>query len=213
MVFGTFIIKTWSHVLWNGMSFQQIQTLLVKKNPINLHKGKLKWNKYWFLSKTDWHFDIEISSGRRSRVSRRQIVEATWIFDSDDNDSSESSNGNGNDNDEPEIKPELIDTEKPAITFDPHCDNFSTNNTNEQQQPLVPVLFGNLNNFCRSVDGTDSKDNLDSYMSTRTDDTETNTYTFADSDHFDSVSVASTAYDDSRFYLFISFSFKWYMIF
>jgi hypothetical protein len=158
-------------------------------------------------------------SGRRSRVSRRQIVEATWVFDSEDNDS-----GSNNDNEstgkevelkdfdtEPEIKPVLVKEDERHDTVAKNClpidikldhNNTPSNCGNLPTSPnnMTPshALFGNGNNFCRVIDGTE-KDTLDSYLSTRMDETEANAYTFADSDHFnDSSSVASTAYD-SRF--------------
>lgn len=162
-------------------------------------------------------------SGRRSRVSRRQIVEASWVFDSDDNDSSNNDNDNTTeaiDNLEsksaivlePEIKPVLV-TENiqphPQAYQNHHVlpidirlgrESKSSRDGDCGGSPAVhplgpsPALFGNVNNFCHIADSSE-KDTLDSYMSTRTDDTETNAYTFADSDHFDSSSVASTAYD------------------
>lgn len=118
-------------------------------------------------------------------------MEASWVFDSTNSDDNE------NDADKVEIEkpigPRLINRqEEVEPKFKLKLDPDLTRGKNP------PAIF-NLTNKDAHKEAHPfflEKDNLDSYMSTKTDETETNAYTFADSsDPFDNASVASTAYD------------------
>lgn len=220
---------------------------------------------------TQWGFVVafgRVPSGRRSRVSRRQIIQATWLgYNSSSSDDSMTTtdlvddNHNNCGNQKPPYHPSTLTSQQPSSKStgkpeDNLCEDVACGSsvlattpitTAQQQNSLIgPNLVSSLEDFLeqdeenleeedtssellrtpiqlqlRSSPGTSlelsqgaqqphaifgrgsdhllldfnlEKDTLDSYISTMTDETDTNAYTFADP-FDDAHSVASTNYE------------------
>jgi hypothetical protein len=156
-----------------------------------------------------------------SRVSRRQIVEASWVFNSSDESSDSETNETNGTCDVKEAMTEIETVIQPVLIPQPSTSSVSESKPildRLQCFPMIDVRTGEMsgkcgnNNendglshqsatfgggaFCRTLDVIE-KDTFESYISTRTDETETNAYNFADPFN-DTASVASTNYE-SRF--------------